>query len=473
MDIDFQRVRKFNMNSIKTRLLGSHFIAIFLAVVIIEIICFISIKSFYYRNIEESLSRQLESSAKFYNKYFYNEDITIYVDEMVENINTNSNSEVQVIDKNKNLLRDSLGLKESTKIEYEDVDYVLQNGKPYRWIGVPKYTKEKCMAVSYPLWGDKKDKPNVIRVVVSLEQTDSFLERLFIIFTIVGALVIAFISIVSITIAKNIIKPIHLITETAKQMAEGNFKVKVYKKYDDEIGTLSDTLNYMAEEILKSDKLKNDFMSSISHELRTPLTSIKGWAFTLKRKEFKDEKLREEALDIIVDESERLTKLVEELLDFSRFQSGRISLNYESANISDLLSKTINELSPRLERNRIDIMKEITDNQLIKIDRNRLKQVFINIFDNAIKFTEEGGVINARLFKDNNYIVISIEDSGCGIPNKELKNIFQKFYKVDINKPGSGIGLAVCDEIIKLHNGKIHIESEEGKGTKISIFLPA
>jgi signal transduction histidine kinase len=118
-------------------------------------------------------------------------------------------------------------------------------------------------------------------------------------------------------------------------------------------------------------------------------------------------------------------------------------------------------------------MKEITDNQLIKIDRNRLKQVFINIFDNAIKFTEEGGVINARLFKDNNYIVISIEDSGCGIPNKELKNIFQKFYKVDINKPGSGIGLAVCDEIIKLHNGKIHIESEEGKGTKISIFLPA
>jgi signal transduction histidine kinase len=279
------------------------------------------------------------------------------------------------------------------------------------------------------------------------------------------------ISTVSISISQSIIKPINSITDTAKKMAKGNFNVKASKKYDDEVGTLSDTLNYMADEILKSEKLKNDFISSISHELRTPLTSIKGWAFTLKRPGFNDDRKREEALDIIIEESERLTSLVEELLDFSRFQAGRITLNLENVNLGELLNKTISELEPRFERNNIFVQNKIQEVQLIKADKNRLKQVFINILDNAVKFSEAGGIITIELFSNEKEIVIAIEDTGCGIPEEDLKKVLQKFYKVQINKPGSGIGLAVCDEIIKLHGGKIEIESKEGAGTKVSIYF--
>jgi len=457
--------------SIKTRLLGSHFIAIFITVIALEVICFISIKNYYYKNIGENIKTQAENSSQFYIKHFSNEDITLYVDDLIENLYNSTNAEVQVIDKEGKLIRDSLGLKEGTNMDYEDVNYVLKYGNEYEWIGTPKYTDEKCISVSYPIWDYKRDKPNIIRIVVSIKPTNIFLEKLLIIFVAAGAFVITIISVVSISISNSIITPINSITNIAKKMAEGNFKEKAPKKYNDEIGILSDTLNYMADEILKNEILKNDFISSISHELRTPLTSIKGWAITLERKDFTDERKRADGLEIIVQESERLSSLVEDLLDFSRFQSGRIALNVEEVNLNELLSRTLNQLEPRFERNNISLDRKLSLIHNIKGDKNRLKQVFINVLDNALKFTEDGGVISVELKSDEKQVVILIKDTGRGISAVDLPNVLKKFYKVETNKPGSGIGLAICDEIIKLHNGKIEIESEIGSGTIVKIYL--
>lgn len=458
--------------SIRTRLLGSHFVAIFITVVALELICFISIKNYYYKNIEENIKTQAENSSQFYIKHFSNQDITLYVDDLIQNLYNSTKAEVQVIDKEGKLIRDSLGIEEGTNMaEYEDVNYVLNYGKVYEWIGTPKYTNEKCISVSYPIWDYQKDKPNIIRIVVSLKPTNIFLEKLLIIFIVAGAFVITIISIVSISISNSIITPINSITNIAKKMAEGNFKEKAPKKYNDEIGILSDTLNYMADEILKNEKLKNDFISSISHELRTPLTSIKGWALTLERKDFTDEKKRADGLDIIVQESERLSNLVEDLLDFSRFQSGRIVLNIEEVNLTELLSGTLNQLEPRFERNNISLDRNLNESLNIKGDKNRLKQVLINILDNALKFTGDGGVISVGLESNEKNIIISIKDTGCGIAEEDLPNVLKKFYKVNTNKPGSGIGLAICDEIVKLHNGSIEVGSEFGIGTRVSIYL--
>lgn len=456
--------------SIKTRLLGSHFIAIFLTVIVLEIICFISIKNYYYKNIEENIKTQAENSSQFYIKHFSNEDITLYSDDLIQNLYNATNAEVQVIDKEGKLIRDSLGIEEGTDMEvYEDVKYVFKNRKVYEWIGTPNYTNEKCISISYPIWDYQKDKPNIIRIVVSLKPTDIFLDKLLMIFIAAGVFMITIISVVSISISNTIITPINSITNIAKKMAEGNFKEKATKKYNDEIGILSDTLNYMADEILKNENLKNEFISSISHELRTPLTSIKGWALTLERKDFTDERKRAEGLDIIVKESERLSNLVEDLLDFSRFQAGRIALNIEEVDLNELLSRTLNELEPRFERNNISLDRNFSEIHNIKGDKNRLKQIFINILDNALKFTEDGGIISVGLENNEKNVIISIKDTGCGISEEDLPNVLKKFYKVHSNKPGSGIGLAVCDEIIKLHHGKIEIESEFG--TIVRIYL--
>ena len=328
------------------------------------------------------------------------------------------------------------------------------------------------MAVSEPL----KVRGNVeglIRFVTSLEEVNSLINRNIITYSLVALIVIIISTVVSILISKTIIYPIKNVTDTAKLMAKGELSVRADKKYDDEVGSMADTLNYMAEEILKNEKLKNDFISSVSHELRTPLTSIKGWALTLKLKEFTDIEKRKAGLDIIVEESERLSSLVEELLDFSRFQSGRITLNIEELNIEELLSSILRQMQPRAKRNKISLKLDINKLPIIKGDRSRLKQVFINIVDNALKFTQEGGYISIYTEIDDEYLSIFVEDNGIGIKPENLKKVKEKFFKEDNKKSGNGIGLAICNEIIILHEGKLEIESNIQSGTKVKVCLKA
>lgn len=451
------------MKSIKARLSISYFVAIFLTVVILETICFISIKNYYYTTIKETLKTQAEIAVKFYEKYFITSNSKESAEDIVQNLYYSTNAHVQVISKQNEIIVDSLGIKEGTKVDYPDIKKASE-GTPYTWIGVPKYTNEKCISVSYRLEPDKA----IVRLESSLKDVNAFLYRLIIIFTIVGFCVIFIILFISVFISNSIINPLNNIIITAKEMAAGKFSVRASKKYDDEVGSLADTLNYMVDEILKSEKLKNDFISSVSHELRTPLTSIKGWALTLKLKEFTDPVKREEGLDIIVKESERLSDMVEELLDFSRFQSNRITLNIEDIYINELLEDILNQMKPRADRNKIKLDKYIENGIKVKGDSKRLKQVFINILDNSIKFTEEGSIIVRALSKGENCI-ISIEDSGCGIEQEHLPNILKKFYTAGASKSGSGIGLAICDEIIKLHGGELKVESKVGSGTKVTI----
>ncbi|WP_411681677.1 sensor histidine kinase [Clostridium thailandense] len=458
------------MKSLKTRLIGSHFIAIFLSIVIIEILCFISIKNYYYNTIEETLKKQAQTSINFFNKYSDKNNKDVFLEDIIETLSYTTNAHIQILSRDKVLVVDSLGIKAGTTLNYPDINAANEN-KETRFIGVPSYSKEKCMGVSYLLQNATRNSSYIIRLESSLKDVDNFLKNLIIIFIVIGFLVIVFISLISVLISNSIINPLNNIITTAKEMAQGKFSVKAQKKYNDEVGTLADTLNYMAKEILKTDKLKNDFISSVSHELRTPLTAIKGWALTLKRKELIDEIKREEGLNIIIEESERLTALVEELLDFSRFQSNRITLNIEDLNLSELLHNALNEIQPRANRSNIIISSYIPTLPLVKGDKNRLKQVFINILDNSLKFTKSGGSITLKAFLENENVKVSIEDSGIGIEPEHLPHILKKFYKGDTKKSGSGIGLAICEEIIKLHNDSLEIESTLGVGTVVTIIL--
>ena len=229
----------------------------------------------------------------------------------------------------------------------------------------------------------------------------------------------------------------------------------------------------MADELEKNEKMKNEFISSVSHELRTPLTAIKGWAETLIDTENYDVTTMKKGMRVISSETERLSEMVEELLDFSRIQSGRFSLNIQKM---DLLAELGEAALIYAEKARKEDIEFIYDEPemlpVIYGDKNRLRQVFINVIDNAIKYSDAGGRVKIEVFAREENIMITVSDSGCGIAPEDLPMIKKKFYKANHTRRGSGIGLAVVNEIITMHNGTIDIESTLNVGTTVIITIP-
>lgn len=265
------------------------------------------------------------------------------------------------------------------------------------------------------------------------------------------------------------------VSKVARCIALGDFKTRILKTSNDKLGELCDTVNYMAQKLSESERMKNDFISSISHELRTPLTAIKGWAETINIDEkAKDAKINKRGLKIIVNESERLYNIVEDLLDFSKLQSARTVLNLEKIDVLAELSESVYILRKKAEdENKILLYTEPECLPAVLGDKKRLKQIFINIIDNAIKYTvPTKGVININAKEDKDFIKITISDNGSGISKGDLPKVKNKFYKGNKQKPGSGIGLAIANELVLLHSGKLEIKSEENIGTVVYIFLP-
>ena len=219
--------------------------------------------------------------------------------------------------------------------------------------------------------------------------------------------------------------------------------------------------------------MKNDFISSVSHELRTPLTAIGGWTETLIRSGASDPEEVMLGLGIIQKESHRLTQMVEELLDFTRLESGRLKLNIEEIDIGVELYEAVYMYKNMLEREQIDLIYDIPDDMfMVNGDSHRLRQVFLNILDNAAKYGKDGGKIEIDLSADSYTVRIDIRDWGQGIPEDELPFVKEKFYKGSSKQRGSGIGLAVTDEIIRMHGGMLNISSKVGEGTCVTISLP-
>ncbi|MBQ7595617.1 MAG: HAMP domain-containing histidine kinase [Clostridia bacterium] len=269
----------------------------------------------------------------------------------------------------------------------------------------------------------------------------------------------------------SILKPIKEINETTKLIAQGNMDARIdHYLYDDEIGELSKSINHMAKEISAADKLKNDFISTVSHELRTPLTAIKGWGETILQVSETDPVLTKRGMNVIIDEATRLSGIVEELLDFSRIQSGRLTLKIEKMDILAELDETVFAFKDRATREGIDLIYNAPDLPApMDGDPGRIKQVFVNIIDNALKYTNQGGKITVTAEIADDKIKITVEDTGCGISAEDIPHVKEKFYKANITVHGSGIGLAVSDEIVKMHNGTLDIYSVLGEGTTVVI----
>ena len=229
----------------------------------------------------------------------------------------------------------------------------------------------------------------------------------------------------------------------------------------------------MTDEIERTDKLKNDFISTVSHELRTPLTAIKGWTETLLCINASEDATVNNGLRVIQNETERLYTLVEDLLDFSRMESGRMTLHLKKIDIIAELDDAVYVLKDRATREGKELFYSSPEYAApVNADPDRIKQVFVNIIDNAIKYTPAGGKISIIAMIDSNEVKIRVADTGCGISAEDLPRIKEKFYKANITTKGSGIGLEVCDEIINLHKGTLEVSSTLGEGTEVYITLP-
>lgn len=447
---------------------------IFVTIALCIFTCFF-VKRQYYDIVEATLNSRANSLVMTYfssENYVFDEMFNDMADNFVNNFPDKNLMEVWVIDKNGNVVASSTGFSVKDEI-YPDYDYALneKNGIGH-WIGRMS-NNEKVMALTYILPANKQGVSGAIRYIISLEDVDNQLFNVFILVSIAFFLITVFVSISGVFFIRSIIFPVRKINETANKIAKGNFGVSIDNhRFNDEIGQLCETINNMAYEIGKTDRIKNEFISTISHELRTPLTAIKGWGETIRISQDDDE-LVNKGLDVIVNESDRLSELVEELLDFSKINSGKLSLNIFQIDIVKELKEVIEAFESRSYRDDIKLISDISINSLtINADKNRLKQSFVNIIDNGFKYNKKGGFVKISLDFDNEIVIISISDNGCGISKYDLPKVTEKFYKANNSVRGSGIGLAVTNEIIKMHNGEINFESTVGEGTTVSIILP-
>ena len=320
-----------------------------------------------------------------------------------------------------------------------------------------------------------------IRYIVSMEPINSRIMIADAVIIVIGMVMLALVVTSGLLFIRSIVKPIRRLSEAAAQIAQGDFSAseKLEHKYNDEIGDLCDAVSNMAKDLQTTEQMKNDFISRVSHELRTPLTAIKGWAETMQLSErgTLDRRTFDRGMSVIIKESSRLTGIVEELLDFGRIQSGRMVLINEKIDILAEFDETIYMLKERASEAGVHLLYDEDDSVLPPIygDRNRLRQVFLNVLDNAIKYTPKGGVVAAQVIysKDEPDIIrIVVTDSGCGIAAEDLPHVKEKFYKANQKVGGSGIGLAVADEIMNLHKGSLNIESGVGVGTTVTLTFP-
>ena len=460
-------------SSIRSRIIINFGAIVIATVVVLEVLFVAFVQNYYYGGVEQILKDRVNISADFLNRYFTYSSVEEKAKFLFENNIASYDNKflVQVLNKDKIVVMDSNGLSEFTVLEAQDIDDAFNN-KITIYESFSDTTGERMLTTSRPLL-KYNQVDGIIRYTVSMEKVDKEIKNYIMGGLALGLTVIIFFMIMASIVAKSIVNPIMKLNVVAKSMAEGDFEQKAERIYDDEIGQLTDTMNYMAEEIQKTDKIKFDFISSISHELRTPLTSIKGWSETLMLEEHVDqsEELKM-GLGIISGEADRLKDMVEELLDFSRLESSRMTVVNRKINAKHVFEQVCRQLKPRATNINVNC-HNLGKDTLIMGDENRLRQVFINLLANAIKFTPAGGKIDIQAEGQEEQIIIKFIDTGIGISKEHLPNITTKFYKGNKNFAGSGLGLSIVDEILKLHDAMFYIDSQLGEGTTVTVIIPA
>lgn len=445
-------------------------------VLLVLIVCIVTL-SFMVRNstytgIEQALTGRVDELLNWLNSGDSSaSEFNAITRDYIERFPDKNEMEIMALNRNGKIVTTSTGFEPDQTQKMPDYESALTSvDNAGKWIGELD-TGEKVMALTRVVRDSSGAVVGSVRYLVSLERADLQNNRVILILIFAGLFIMLLIVFSGMYFIRSILRPVRQVSAGAELIAKGDFTIRIPKYRDDELGQLCDSINDMAGELAATERMKNDFISSVSHELRTPLTAIKGWAETLQLGA--DEHTAEKGMAVIIRESERLSGLVEELLDFSRLQSGRMRLLVQRV---DILSELDEAVYLFTERARTEQKQLHYDPQFslspVYGDANRLRQAIVSILDNALKYTEAGGSITVWSEDSGEDVKISVRDTGCGIAPEDLPNVKKKFYKANQLVRGSGIGLAVADEIVSLHGGTLQLQSTLGEGTEVTILLP-
>lgn len=277
--------------------------------------------------------------------------------------------------------------------------------------------------------------------------------------------------------ARYLVEPIKALTNATKRLAKGDFNVEFKFNRVDEIGELTQSYVEMAGELKQLEQMRQDFVSSVSHEIQTPLTSISGFAKALQNEDLIREEERGDYLQIIVSESERLSRLSDNLLKLASLDSEHHPFQATSFHLDEQLRAVVVTCEPQWSAKNLTIDLDLPETVSMTGDEDQLKQVWMNLLGNSIKFTPEGGTIRMAIAADSHEITVTISDNGIGLSPEEFSAVFQRFYKADKSRngsnSGSGLGLAIVKKIVSLHQGSIAIDGAVGQGTTVIVTLPA
>ena len=446
-------------------------------VVLVVIVFSAFIGVYYYSNVSSGLEAKAKTTTDFFGNYIsqnYNDYFQSCV-RFAQSFEENDVLELQFITAGGKLVASSYGPWTGQIEKTSDIQQAVDTKEISVYQGRNPGTGERIIAVSSPMIYTNGEVIGVLRYVTSLRNVDRQIAVYALIAVLVAAVFVTVVLLSSGYFIRSIIVPVREITATAKRISAGSYGVQIEKKFDDEIGELADTINDMSVKIGQAEKTQAEFISSVSHELRTPLTAISGWGETLVSAETFDPTETRRGILIILRETRRLTNMVEDLLEFTRMQDGRFTLNVAKCDIRTEFEDTVFMYGSRLRQEgiRLEYLENDDDIPEIACDAARLRQVFLNILDNAAKHGGDGKRITASMTYEDKNVVVRIRDYGPGIPEEELPHVKLKFYKGSSKARGSGIGLAVCEEIVTMHGGTLTLENAEGGGTLVTVSIPS
>lgn len=463
-----------HIRGLRQRWMFSAVLPILLLLVLAVALFSVGVQEYYYNAMRSGLESRARIAAetftgygvKSYSEYYR---LASYSAETFEEKDT---IELQFINTNGRVQVSSYGLTAGTLPGTSDVDSAI-GGKMASFQGRDPQTGENILAVSYPLFFNSRV-VGVLRYVTSLREAQHRVLVESLLASAAALVCMALIAASNAIFINNVVQPVAVVSDAARRISGGSYGIMIENHYRDELGELVDNINDMSLKISQAEKIQQEFISSVSHELRTPLTAISGWAETLSADPGANIDQTKRGLGIILKESRRLTTMVEELLEFTKMQDGRFTLRVESVDLASELEDAVYTYFELFRQEGIEVSYKGPDEDVppIVADSERMKQVFCNVLDNAAKHGGAGKRIDVSVACEDGKFVIRVRDYGPGIPEEELPFVKQKFYKGSSKARGSGIGLAVCDEIVRLHGGTFDIANAEGGGAVVTISLP-
>ena len=463
-----------HIRGLRQRWLVNAVLPVFALVTLAVIIYVLSSAQYYYGNMRTGLETRARAAADTFTSYGIKSYSEYYrlATYSAETFDEKDSIELQFINTNGRVQVSSYGLTAGTSPATSDIEAAVGGTMDY-FQGEDPQTGEKILSVSCPIMFNSRV-VGVLRYVTSLREADHRILIDALVASAIGAVCIALVVLSNAIFINNVVEPVAVVSEAARRISGGSYGIQIDNHYHDELGELVDNINDMSVKISQAEKIQQEFISSVSHELRTPLTAISGWAETLSADPAGEAEQTRRGLGIILKESRRLTTMVEELLEFTKMQDGRFTLRIESVDLLSELEDAIYTYRELFRQEGIEVCYTAPEEDIppLAADSERMKQVFCNVLDNAAKHGGAGRRIDVSAAKEEDRMVIRVRDYGPGIPPEELPFVKQKFYKGSSKARGSGIGLAVCDEIVERHNGTFEIANADTGGAVVTISLP-